>query len=189
MLHRTRPLQHSKARRGGLRIPSIAQLPYAFFGALSLAACAVTTEPSVQSEGGPLASGKSVSFATPSGDGREADLLDALKVSFSSRGFASQDAGDYRVEYSISKRPAVIGIAFEPPSGSTSAPVTDSAERHDKRIFRKCRAQRVRVVVVAYPRSGVGDVARAWGESDDCEFSRVQLDAIVEEVTREMTDS
>ena len=161
--------------------------------ALALGGCAVTTPPTIDATGGPIAAGRSIVLSEPDDTNHSEELHQALGKAFDRRGYSVGASGDYQIEYSITERSAVVGMAHEADVDSNEEPDIVSAEREKRRLFAdrlfaECEPKRMRIVLVAYPNTESGNIHRASGEMDECAFTQSNVELIVEAMIEKLSD-
>ncbi|MEM1052510.1 MAG: hypothetical protein AAGI28_10485 [Pseudomonadota bacterium] len=158
------------------------------FGALSLSGCAIAT-PATLTSASPSTRNASQSFTSiellseTEEAGLRAQLLEELKNSLENRAVTVQKGAEFIGDYSVSTRPAELGLQTIEES-SESSETTDSG--FTPRWYHKCEPNRVSASLVIYSRANGTVLTKSSGEflacPDDLAELRPLADLLVDSI-------
>jgi hypothetical protein len=146
-----------------------------------LAGCGIDKNLRLDRQGPGLAPGAAVAIqpATPESE-TSARFAAALAEAFAARGHAVASTAPVTALFGFTRRPRAIGTADGSPAGSdgAQADVVWISAPASKRAFQACDGERIRATLALYSREDKALIYRGTAESDGCDFTKADVDAL-----------
>ncbi|MGB7374605.1 hypothetical protein [Pontixanthobacter sp.] len=143
---------------------------------ISLQACSINSAPVIERTGTGIARTSTVTLVGASETQTQSQFRAALERHFSSYGIAQTEAGSFVVDYSISARPAEIGLARDDADGKAAGEIDYVSIPRDNQFLQKCGPQRLRATLVIFDRASGALSYRGIREINLCDVSVTSIE-------------
>lgn len=154
----------------------------AFLGAalISLPACSINSAPLIERTGSGISGTSTVALVGASETPTQSTFRMALERHFSSYGITLSNAGTFVVDYSISARPAEIGLAT-----AKSDEIDYISIPRDREFLQECGPQRLRATMVIFDRVTGSLQYRGVREINLCDVSATSIEEMAAELVKD----
>lgn len=153
--------------------------------AVTLSACSVSTAPLIERTGPGISTSTTVTLTGASGTPTQDKFRAALERHFASYGIPVSNSGALVVDYSMSARPAEIGLATTRPDPVAGTAVDYVSIPREDEFLQECRPQRLRATMVIFDRGSGSLQYRGVREITLCDISATSIEEMAAELVKD----